>query len=126
MLGQAASGAIRSLLRVYSILFLLSFPVLPAAAIDANCSSFATTGAAAAQFNYYRFYDFRNVSVDSGETVYNVMDPNNVTAGASTSDMLWSLDWERREGLLYPAAGQNLLPIDYQPDKVAISKRNTT
>ncbi|KAI1842153.1 hypothetical protein JX265_005730 [Neoarthrinium moseri] len=104
-------------------LFLLLACLLNAAAAT-NCSAFATNGSAAAQYSYYRFYDFRNLPEDTWQYVKNASDPNNGTAGASTTDMGWSLDWQRRNGLLYAGEGSNLLPIDYQMDKVA--PRNLT
>ncbi|KAM0814066.1 putative GH16 domain-containing protein [Seiridium cardinale] len=118
MLNRSVSGITLSLCLLFSTF-------LPAAARYSNCSSFTTNGTAAAQFNYYRFYDFRNISPDTWDNTKNATDPNNVTAGASTSDMSWSLDWIRKEGLLYPGPTvPNLMPIDYQPDQVAI--RNAT
>ncbi|KAM6513320.1 hypothetical protein FALCPG4_015756 [Fusarium falciforme] len=122
---QATSGgALLALCRL--CLCLLSSLVLPVAAAAggrySNCSFFVTNGTAASLFSYYRFYDFRNISSDTWDDVRESRDPNNITAGASTNDMAWQLDWSRREGLRHagPDAGPNLLPIDYQPDSVYI------
>ncbi|KAH6883444.1 concanavalin A-like lectin/glucanase domain-containing protein [Thelonectria olida] len=126
MLGQVAAGALLALGRIYFLL--LSTSVLPVAVAAvaggrySNCSSFATNGTAASQYAYYRFYDFRNISSDTWGSVQKPQSPNNATAGASTHDMSWQLDWARRDGLRYPGpdVGPNLLPIDYQPDSVYI------
>lgn len=131
MPGQAATG-VPTLPYHLCIIVLLALvsPTPFAAAAEgrySNCSSFATNGSAASQFAYYRFYDFRNISADTWDSVGEPKSPNNVTAGASTDDMSWQLDWVRRDGLRYPGpdVGANLLPIDYQPDKVHIGMINT-
>ncbi|KAF7528754.1 hypothetical protein G7054_g10067 [Neopestalotiopsis clavispora] len=120
MLYSRASGA--AMQPVYHTLFVVSLflSCLFTAAEATNCSAFATNGTAAAQYNYYRFYDFRNIPEDTWDSVKNATSPNNASAAASTADMGWSLDWQRREGLLYAGEGQNLLPIDYQMDKAAL------
>lgn len=122
MFHSRASGA--ALQPVYHTLFVLILAGFFSAADATNCSAFATNGTAAAQYNYYRFYDFRNIPKDTWDSVKNATSPNNASAGASTADMGWSLDWQRRSGLLYAGEGQNLLPIDYQMDKAAMSKWN--
>lgn len=102
----------------------LALSAASAVAAYQNCSSFATNGSVASQYNYYRFYDFRNISSDTWDAVKNATSSNNVTAAASTSDMGWSLDWQRRNDLRYAGDGANLLPIDYQAAKVAMGKKN--
>ena len=89
----------------------------------ANCSAFGTDGPGASQYAYYRFYDFRNVTESQWDDIKDPKNPENTTAGASTLDMDWQLDWAYRTGLRYPgpAAKNKLLPIDYQPDSVKIS-----
>lgn len=132
MPGQAATGVLTLPSRLCIIVLLaLVFPASLAAAAEgrySNCSSFTTNGSAASQFAYYRFYDFRNISADTWDSIEEPKSPNNVTAGASTYDMSWQLDWVRRDGLRYPGpdVGADLLPIDYQPDKVYIGMINTT
>lgn len=121
MLGQPTRGVARAAYHGYLAL-LLYLSVLPVAARLANCSSFATNGTAASEFSYYRFYDFRNLPIDTWDSVQEAADPNNVTAGASTSDMSWQLDWQRRNDIRDPARGTQVLPIDYQAEKVAPSK----
>ncbi|KAH6995276.1 concanavalin A-like lectin/glucanase domain-containing protein [Ilyonectria destructans] len=127
MPGQAATGGLTLPYPLCIIVLLaLVFPAPLAAAAEgrySNCSSFATNGSAASQFAYYRFYDFRNISSDTWDSIEEPKSPNNVTAGASTHDMSWQLDWVRRDGLRYPGpdVGADLLPIDYQPDKVHIA-----
>lgn len=108
-------------------LFVLHSSLLVAAASEgrfSNCSSFVTNGTASSQYDYYRFYDFRNISADTWDDVEEPKDPNNVTAGASTSDMSWQYDWLKREGFREagPNIGQTLLPIDYQPEAVRIGE----
>lgn len=111
----------------FKSLFFLLLLVLPAVAADgrqANCSSFATDGLAAAQFDYYRFYDFRNISSSTWSEDEDPRDADNVTAGASTSDMSWQLDWLRRDFMREPPSNLSyfLLPIDYQAEKVQVGE----
>lgn len=123
MLGQPASTGLALALQRVHIVLLLCLTSLPAINA-ANCSAFSTNGTAASQYSYYRFYDFRNIPSDTWDQVQNATDPNNVTAGASTSDMSWSLDWERKNDKEYAKIDPNnpLLAIDYQMGKVAMSK----
>ncbi|KAH6660637.1 concanavalin A-like lectin/glucanase domain-containing protein [Truncatella angustata] len=120
--GQPAVGGALPLHRILLALF-WCLSALPAATAYTNCSAFSTNGTAASQFSYYRFYDFRNIPSDTWDSVQNATSPNNETAGASTSDMSWSLDWQRRDGLRYAENDPNnpLLPIDYQLSKVAMT-----
>ncbi|KAG7405842.1 hypothetical protein Forpe1208_v014460 [Fusarium oxysporum f. sp. rapae] len=129
---SAAAGGI-DLFALYRFCLscLLCTPLLlrwapPVAAIAegrySNCSSFVTNGTASSQFAYYRFYDFRNISSDNWDDFKKPNNPNNATAGASTNDMGWQLDWAKRDGLrdAGPNFGPNILPIDYQPQSIYI------
>jgi hypothetical protein len=113
-------------LYLYTLFFLHSSLFVTAASGPrySNCSYFVTNGTASSQYDYYRFYDFRNISSDSWDDIKEPKDPNNITAGASTSDGSWQFDWLKREGYREagPNIGQTLLPIDYQPDAVQVGE----
>ncbi|KAF4993464.1 hypothetical protein FGRMN_6470 [Fusarium graminum] len=123
--GQARPFALWQL-NLHILFFLYWWAPVTAAsgARYSNCSSFVTDGTASSQYDYYRFYDFRNISSDSWHDIKEPKDPNNITAGASTNDGSWQYDWVKREGYREagPDIGYTLLPIDYQPEEVRVAK----
>lgn len=87
---------------------------------SSECAAFSTDGLAASQFQYYRFYDFRNVGTDDTER------KNNRRRGSparnrTVSDDSWRDDWYVRD---FPrkSPGGHSIPVNFIPERVEIGK----
>lgn len=109
------------------LLSLISFALPAHGQVDSSnsCSAFASNGLAASNYQYYRFYDFRNIA--NGTTSTKKREPledRASTAAArskSVSDTTWTDDWYIRD---YPrkSPGSPSIPVDFIPDRVYICK----
>lgn len=83
-----------------------------------GCTTFSTDGSAAAYFEYYRFYDFRNINTSL--TAQNTLsDGSLLPASKIVNNASWADDWSIRvqsKG----AANDNALPIQYSASNVKI------
>ncbi|KAL6407641.1 hypothetical protein AUP68_08662 [Ilyonectria robusta] len=119
MPGQAATSVLTLPYRLCIIVLLaLVSPAPFAAAAEgrySNCSSFATNGSAASQFAYYRFYDFRNISADTWDSVEEPKSPNNITAGACTAFFTYENDTQEADIELLTRNKPDVVGFNTQP-----------
>lgn len=106
----------RNIILLYSILL----TQLASAQDLRDCTAFSSNGVAASQYQYYRFYDFRQMkSIGHG--------PSNTKGLQSkvVSDSSWKNDWYIRD---YPrkSPGGYSIPVNFIPERVFISKSPTS
>ncbi|PGH27510.1 hypothetical protein AJ80_00751 [Polytolypa hystricis UAMH7299] len=84
--------------------------------IDTSCTAFQSRGLAKSIWQYYRFYDFRNIG-RSGS--YNEPTVDSKTARIVT-DRSWTDDWYLRD---YPrkSPAPPIIPVDFIPERVNIT-----
>jgi hypothetical protein len=83
-----------------------------------DCTAFSTDGLAASQYQYYRFYDFRNQKVPNLSSTGTKGSRAKVVTGPS-----WKNDWYIRD---FPrkSLGGTSIPVNFVPEKVYISESN--
>lgn len=98
--------------------------VLPAhsQAGTSNCTAFSTNGVAESTFQYYRFYDFRNLSgTNLDQKREKASDATQDLKNKTVSDATWMEDWYIRD---YPrnSPGTPSISVEFIPDRVYICK----
>lgn len=88
---------------------------------SSECAAFSTDGLAASQFQYYRFYDFRNVGKGSDKRKHNRR-RGSPARNRTVSDDSWRDDWYVRD---FPrkSPGGHSIPVNFIPERVEIGKR---
>lgn len=89
-----------------------------------DCTSFTSNGIAASTFQYYRFYDFRNLK----PTTYSNTTSTDAASSARskvTKDDSWTEDWFIRD---YPrnSPGGTSIPVNFTTSHVSISSSSSS
>ncbi|EUC29998.1 glycoside hydrolase family 16 protein [Bipolaris zeicola 26-R-13] len=96
-----------------------------------DCTVFSTNGSTAATYDFYRFYDFRNLSeslLGNADTVPDSGEKQSITVASNGQSKIiaaspWSAGWDARHWLR-PAAREDTIDMHYTPSSVSISKNN--
>ncbi|EMD95355.1 glycoside hydrolase family 16 protein [Bipolaris maydis ATCC 48331] len=96
-----------------------------------DCTVFSTNGSTAATYDFYRFYDFRNLDeslVGNADTVPDSGDKQSITVTSNGQSKIiaaspWGTGWDARYWLR-PAAREDTIDMHYTPSSVSISKNN--
>jgi hypothetical protein len=81
-----------------------------------NCTAFSSNGLAAAQYQYYRFYDFRHMTASQATSTGTKGSQAKVVTDASWKDDWYIRDFPRK------SPGGYVIPVNFVPDKVYISE----
>jgi hypothetical protein len=99
---------------------LLTIPALVAGASD--CSLFSINGSTTAYFEYYRFYDFRNITFGNSTTINS---SSSFPKSLSVSDASYLDDWTVRVQDK-AAASDETIRLKYTADNVFIGELTTS
>src|SRR3954453_17493056 len=85
---------------------------------SSDCTAFASDGLGGSTFQYYRFYDFRNVSRTRSHTSSS---SSNVARSKIVTDDSWTSHWYIRD---FPrkSPGAPSIPVQFIPERVFICK----
>jgi hypothetical protein len=83
-----------------------------------GCTIFSTNGSSASHFEYYRFYDFRNIQTSRSEQSTS-SEASLFPADRMVNNATWTDDWSIRV-LSKGAANDHSLPIEYSASNVNI------
>lgn len=88
-----------------------------------SCTVFSTNGIAASNFQYYRFYDFRNLTAATHQKGEEALKATQDLKNKTVFDATWMDDWYIRD---YPrnTLGTSSISVDFNPDRVYICKRS--
>jgi hypothetical protein len=94
-----------------------------------ECNTFLTNGSTAATYQYYRFYDFRNLHESAGVDAASASaskDGYAVTSSSNGQSKIvsaapWDSGWDARDWYR-PASKEDTLDMQYTPSRVSISK----
>lgn len=100
---------------IFCVLFLF---VLVTGSQDKECTTFSTNGSISNTFEYYRFYDFRNVYNGSSISV-NSSDTNALATSRTVNDTSWTNDWNIRVQSK-AAANDDAIPLKYISSNVQL------
>jgi hypothetical protein len=86
-----------------------------------DCSAFSTDGLAASHFQYYRLYDFRNISEIGTQRNIRRQRGDDAATNITAADETWVNDWYVRD---HPRAspGGTAIPVNFVPWRVEIGK----
>jgi hypothetical protein len=104
---------------LFLLLLTCSVPVVLGARLESSdCSAFETDGLAASYFQFYRFYDFRNVTTTG--TQRRAKRQTASITNRTVTDESWVDDWFVRD---YPRAspGGKSIAVNFVPWRVEIS-----
>ncbi|EUC41592.1 glycoside hydrolase family 16 protein [Bipolaris oryzae ATCC 44560] len=119
------------MLTTATLLLVLAIPGFLSNVAAEDCTVFSTNGSTAAMYDFYRFYDFRNLSeslIGNVDTVSDSGEKQSITvASHGQSNIIaaspWSAGWDVRHWLR-PAAREDTIDMHYTPSSVSISKNN--
>ncbi|KAF4970211.1 hypothetical protein FSARC_2697 [Fusarium sarcochroum] len=111
--------------RLALLVWLTALLSVAKAATQEDCSAFSIDGPNTANFNFYRFYDFRNASASdrlpSGDPAAKYKEPDTLQASRLTNDSSWRDDW--KVTIKYQGqASEKVLPRHYVADHVFLDK----
>lgn len=107
---------------LFLLLLTCSAPIVRGARLESSdCSAFATDGLAAGHFQYYRFYDFRNISTIGTQKKRKRQATASDATNRTVADESWVEDWYVRD---YPRAspGGNSIAVNFVPWRVEIGE----
>ncbi|EPE35882.1 Concanavalin A-like lectins/glucanase [Glarea lozoyensis ATCC 20868] len=84
-----------------------------------SCTSFSINGSSKQNFQYYRFYDFRNLGANTTVAVNSQVRFRDRLRAANVANTSWTDDWKIRDQLKEPSE-HNDLRWRYTPQNVAI------
>ncbi|KAF1940093.1 concanavalin A-like lectin/glucanase [Clathrospora elynae] len=85
--------------------------------VAAECNQFSTNGSTAARYDFYRFYDFRNLHISGDSPSISASSNGKSKIVAATP---WSSGWDSKNWHR-PAAKEDTLPMQYAPSELSIS-----
>lgn len=112
-----------------ALLLVLTAPDFLLKVTAEDCTRFSTNGSTAAIYDFYRFYDFRNLGESHvGDAATTSHDDGSYTESVASNGQSkiiaaspWSAGWNARYWLR-PAAKNDTIDMHYTPARVSISR----